>query len=449
MARREISRVGGFVHDVNTVASLSDEPNNIRLLSDRSLYILQNLSLEDVTFLSRYGEILTDGFYLPVTSGSPEESDVVDAVDLIRRDLNSMAVEALLECVCAGINALVELGVLGGQDIEVAPSDGQVDVGPDEQFPDQESYFDAKCNASNAIYDTVLATVQWLEVNNIDLLGGLLGGMTTALAMALLISGPVGWAVTLAGVTVTGITTFLISEAIDFSDLEDALVDVHEELVLSLFNASNTLVAEDNFIAAIAASSEPTTGIERDLVRLLLSSDLLNLLFDPRQDVGVYESPSPIDCGAGLLQVWSFVASGEGWTFRDDSDGTYSASGLWLSGGEEAWEVSIVGLGTPPGPKAKGTIYIDGLAIAVPAGSSVQLDFGAGSGGLKHDKHIRVVFSDVTELEVSVLGQPAGTLVLTIPTAKTIAEIECFTQRNEGIPFNTSIDFNEVRVVGT
>ncbi len=449
MARREISRVGGFVHDIETVASLSDEPNNIRLLSDRSLYILQNLSLEDITFLSRYGEILTGGFYLPVTAGSSEESDVMDAVNLIRRDLNSMAVEALLECICAATNALVELGVLGGQDIEAAPSDGDVPVGPDEQFPDQESYFVAKCNASNAIYDTVLATVQWLEANNIDLLGGLLGGMTTALAMAFLISGPVGWAVTLAGVTVTGITTYLISQAIDFSDLEDALVDVHDELVLSLFNASNTITAENSFITEIAASSEPTTGIERDLVRLMLSSDLLNLLFDPRQDVGVYQSPSPVDCGSALLQVWSFVASGEGWTFRDDSTGTYTASGLWSSG-KEAWEITIVGLGTPTGTYAQGTIYITGLSIAIPAGGSIQMDHSATGDDVISWRFIKAVFSDVTEQQSTAPStSTAGTIVMTVPTAKTISELEISFGRNWATAFNTTRDVQEVRVVGT
>jgi len=449
VARRLMSKVGGFVHDISTVASLSDEPNNIRLLSDRSLYILQNLSLEDITFLSRYGEILTGGFYLPVVAGTSEEADVQDAVDLIRRDLNSMAVEALLECICAATNALVELGVLAGSKVETAPSDGEISVGPDEQFPDQESYYIAKCNASNAIYDTVLATVQWLEVNNIDLLGGLLGGMTTALGLGLLISGPVGWAVTLAAVTITGITTYLISQAVDFADLEAALVDVHEELVLSLFNASNTLVAKSSFMAAIAASSEPTTGVERDLVGLMLSSDMLNLLFDPRQDVGDYQSPSPVNCGSGLLQVWSFVASGEGWAFRDDSDGTYSASGEWLSGGEEAWEITLVGVGGPNPTKAKGVIYINSLSIAAVAGGSVQMDFGPLSSGPSSSKHIKVVYSDLSEYEASVPGQGAGTVVLSLTDPGTIETIEVWVQRAWSTSFTMTMEIQEVRVMGT
>jgi hypothetical protein len=428
---------------------LSDEPNNIRLLSDRSLYILQNLSSEDVTFLSRYGDILTDGFYLPVTAGAPEEGDVESAVDLIRRDLNSMAVEQLLECICAATNALVELGVLAGQKVEDAPSNGEVSVGPDEQFPDQASYFVAKCNASNAIYDTVLATVQWLETNNIDLLGGLLGGMTTALGMGLLISGPVGWAVTLAAVTVTGITTYLISQTIDFSDLEDALIDVHDELVLSLFNASNTITAKDSFIAEIAASTEPTTAIERDLVRLMLSSDLLNLLFDPRQDVGSYQSPSPVDCGTALLASWTYPTDAEGWTFRDDSTSPSSASGVY-NAVDLALEVTKVNAGGGGRPESKGTWLKTGLSIAVPAGSSVQMDHSGTSDAIKQGGYMKVIYSDVSETIRSLdIGATAGTMVMTLPDAKTINDIECSLWRKTSAANTHTSDILEVRVYGT
>lgn len=449
MARRLISRMGGFVHDIDTVASLSSEPNNIRLLSDRSLYILQNLSLEDVTFLSRYGEILTGGFYLPVVAGSPEEASVQDAVDLIRRDLNSMGVELLLECICQATSALVELGVLAGQKVENEPSNGEVPIGPDEQFQDQASYFVAKCNAANAIYDTVLATVQWLDTNNIDLIAGALGGMTTALAMGLLISGPVGWAVTLAAVTVTGLTTYLISQAVNFSDLEAAIVDVHAEMVLSLFNASNTLTAKDSFISEIAGSSEPTTAAERDLVRLMLSSDMLNLLFTPRQDVGVYQSPSGVDCGSAILASWTFPTGVEGWSFRDDSAGASSASGVW-DATDLALEVTMNNAGGGSKPIAKGTWLKTGLAIAVPINSSVQFDYGPSSDGIKQGGHIKIVYDDASESNKTLdIGIMAGTLIITLPTAKTIEEIECSLSRTTSSVNSHTGDILEVRVIGT
>ncbi len=336
-----------------------------------------------------------------------------------------------------------------GQDIESPPSDGEVPVGPDEQFPDQASYFVAKCNAANAIYDTVLATVQWLETNNIDLIAGALGGMTTSLALGLLISGPVGWAVTIAAVTVTSIVTYLISQAINFEDLEDALVDVHAELVLSLFNASNTLTGRDAFITELAASSEPTTATERDLVRLMLSSDLMNLLFSPRQDVGVYQSPSPIDCGTAILASWTFPTDEEGWTFRDDSAGASSASGVY-NGTDLALEITMNNAGGGSKPISKGTWLKTSLSIAVPASSSVQFDYSAPSDSINQSKHIKIIYSDMTESNKTVTGGiTAGTLVITLPAAKTITDIECSISRTTSSTNSHTSDILEVRVIGT
>lgn len=448
MARRKISKVGGFVHDINTVASLSDEPDNIRLLSDRSLYILQNLSSEDITFLSRYGEILTDGFYLPVTAGSSEVSDVEDAVNLIRRDLNSMGVEQLLECICSTNTTLVEQGVIGGSVVGQIASDGEIVVGPDEQFPDQASYFDAKCNVANAIFDTILGMVDWLDNNDVDLLAGLFGGVTSGLLVAIAISGPMGWAWAVVGGLITGVAGYIVRLTVNFSDLSSALGDTHQECVMGLYNATNSGAAKVNFLSAVEAGSPAITSTESGLLGMLLGTDLLNNLFSPREDIVSYSSPSPIDCGDNLLQVWSFEASGEGWTFRDDSDGTYSASGLWLSGGEEAWETTLVGLGTDAGPKAKGTIYIDGLSLSGQVGGSVQMDFGALSSGPSSSKHIKVIYGDLSEYEVSVPGTDAGTVVLSLTVAGTIETIETWVQRNWGTAFTVSMEFKEVRVFG-
>lgn len=442
MARRQISIVRGFVHDINKVTSLSDEPTNIRLLSDRSLYILQNLSLEDVTFLSRYGEILTNGLYLPVLSGSPEEADVVDAVDLIRRDLNSMGVEELLECICATNTELVAQGTLAGSAVAEVSSGGEVVVGPDEQFPDQGSYFDAKCNVSNAIFDTVLGMVDWLDDNNVGLLAGLFGGVTSGLLVAIAISGPLGWAWGVVGGLISGIAGYLVRLNVNFSDLSSALSDTHEECVQGLYNASNSLAAENNFLAAVEAGSPAITSVESGLLGIFLVSDLLNNLFSPRDDIVSYVSPDPIDCSS--LQVWPFIATGEGWAFRDDSDGAYSASGVHVPA-REAWEITLVGPG-PGGGKAKGVIWIDSLALAVDVGNSVQMDFSALSGGPSSSKHIKVVYADLSEFEAEIPGTGAGTVILNITEAGTIERIETWVQRAWSTAFTMTMDIEEVRV---
>jgi hypothetical protein len=448
MARRLMSRVGGFVHDIDVVASLSDEPNNIRLLSDRSLYILQNLSLEDITFLSRYGEILEDGFYLPVVGGAPEQADVESAVDLIRRDLNSMGVEQLLECMCETNTALLEQAILAGSSAEAVSSDGEVSTGPDEQFPDQASYFDAKCNVANAIFDTILGMIDWLDDNDVDLLAGLFGGVTSGLLVGLALAGPVGWAWALAGALITSIAGYLVRLTVNFSDLSAALNDTHDECVLSLYNASNAAVAKTSFIDEVEAGTPAITSVESALLGMLLASDLTNNLFSPRDDITAYASPSPVDCGAALLQVWSFVASGEGWSFRDDSTGAYTAAGVWNSGAQ-AWRMTLTGPGTGTGPRAKGTILITGLSIAVPAGGSVQFDHSATSDSVVGSRRIKAIFSDVTEQEFTATSTAtAGTAVMTLVAAKTIAELEISLGRNWSSPFTMTRDVEEVRVVG-
>ncbi len=449
MARRAISKVGGFVHDITTVASLSDEPTNIRLLSDRSLYILQNLSSEDVTFLSRYGEILTGDFYLPVTPGSSEEADVEDAVDLIRRDLNSMGVEELLECICETNSALVEQGAVAGQAVGDIASDGTVLIGPDEQFPDQEAYFDAKCNVANAIFDTVLGMVDWLDDNDVDLIAGLFGGVTSGLLVAVALAGPVGWSWLVVGVVITGIAGYIVRLGVNFSDLSDALGDTHDECVLGLYNASNAATARTSFIDAVEAGSPVITSIESGLLSLFMISDLLNNLFSPRDDIVNYASPDPVDCGSAVLASWTFPVGVEGWTFRDDSDGASSASGVW-NAVDLALQVTMNNAGGGSKPRAKGTWLKVGLAIAVPVSASVQFDYSAPSDGINQSKHIKIIYDDLTESNKTVSGgTTAGTLVITLPAAKTIEEIECSISRTTSSVNSHTSDVLEVRVIGT
>jgi hypothetical protein len=120
-----------------------------------------------------------------------------------------------------------------------------------------------------------------------------------------------------------------------------------------------------------------------------------------------------------------------------------------LSGGEEAWEITLVGVGGPNPTKAKGVIYITGLSIAAVVGGSVQMDFGALSGGPSSSKHIKVIYSDLSEYEASVPGTAAGTVILTLTDPGTIEEIEVWVQRAWSTAFTMTMEVQEVRVMGT
>lgn len=221
-----------------------------------------------------------------------------------------------------------------GSVVEDPPSDGEVIVGPDEQFPDTEEYFDAKCNTANAIYDTVLGVIDWLDANNVDLISGFFGAITSGLAVAFLLSGPVGWALVAVGGSVATTAWFLVRYALDFTDVSTALGQVHSECVLALYNAANTTEAKANFLTEVDGATQPITSVERQLLGFLLNYNLLNQLFGPREDVASYQSPSPISCPSSWSHVFDFTISAQGWTndaTHSRPFGTYSAGVGWVS----------------------------------------------------------------------------------------------------------------------
>lgn len=353
-----------------------------------------------------------------------------------------------ITCICEGTTTLAEKSEQEGQAAEGELSDGVIQTGPGEQFPTQTAYFDAKCNVANAIFDTILGMIEWLKDNDVDLLAGVFGGVTSGLLVAVLLAGPVGWAWAIVGSVVVSLAGFLVAYALDFFDVFTALNDTHEECVLALFNSTNSLTAESNFITALEAGSPTITTLESLFIKTLLTSELLNQLFSPRDDVAVYESAAPIDCGAALLISWTFPTDEEGWTFRDDSVSPSTASGVY-NGPDEALEITMVAAGGPSQPRTKGTWLKTGLSVSVPAGGSAQFDYSAPSDERNQAQHLKVIYSDLTEdLEEIFSTTTAGTIVLTFPASKTLAEIECSISRAD-IQSNThTSDVLEVRVFG-
>lgn len=230
---------------------------------------------------------------------------------------------------------------VGGQVIDDPPSDGEVSVGEGEDYPDAESYFNAKCSAANGIYDTVRGMIDWLRDNNVDLKLGALGAITTALVLGLALAGPVGWALQLSGAVITVLAGFIAKSIFNFIDMLDGLDAVHEELVLALYNAADAETAKADFLTAFEGAVPSPTGPELTLTGLLLPGSVLNQLFVPRPDVGDYESPDPISCPTAWTHTFDFTVSNGGWTndaTHSRPFGTYSAGVGWVS----VWGTVIV-----------------------------------------------------------------------------------------------------------
>lgn len=337
----------------------------------------------------------------------------------------------------------------GTQDIDDPPHDGSVPIGVGEQFDTNEAFFSAKCRVANAIYDTLYGVVTDISESDIDvIMSGVVGGPTAILAAIMARAGVLGWAISKVSMAVISLAFLLIELVVDFDDVVAALDDKHDELVYALFNASDATNARSSFMVVLATATPSLAVPGMSLIGTLLTNDLLNQLWHPRPDIAGYVSPDPVTCTT-TIQVWSFPTTGQGWTFRDDSTagGPNSADGVHVPA-KGAWEIELSSPGTGNAIRARGTIYLDSLSIAVDVGNSVQFDFSASSDEVSTTLEITVIYSDLSEFHKNTggPGSAAGTATLDITEAGTIETIECRVSRAWQRSFVATRDIEEVRV---
>lgn len=333
--------VRGAIHDVARLKEMSGTCNVV-VVSDATLNIIQNYAIDEIAFLSRFGVEFDGGYYVPVDKEHSDYEFVLDTIRQYRLEVNDMTCDLVsaLQGVSVSIdNAAATMAACcdkmaerSSQDQDDIPHDGEISVGqPGDQFPDQTSYFNAKCSAANAIYDTV-HDYTWELGEQIDTIG--LGvGITSGLVAIATIAGPASWAIFGVSSVLVAVAYHVISFSLSYADMRNALEDVHEEIVLALYNASDTETARAGFMTELEAATPTLTSAEYALIRIMLADKFLNQLFVPREDTAVYVSPDPVTCG-GWAHTFDFTISAQGWT-NDASHsrpfGTYSAGVGWVS----------------------------------------------------------------------------------------------------------------------
>ena len=200
-----------------------------------------------------------------------------------------------------------------GQTSEEAELDeGDVSIGPGEQFEDQEAYNDAKCNTANYIIDNAIALVGELRLNDVDTLiqGGV--GIASGVIVTVLLANPVGLAMSVIIGLVSGIVGLMFSGvAWDLADLEDVLSANSDELKQALYcatSASNARQAISDIL-----SGESLTTLELQMAGYLIPNNVLNWLFIPSTEAAEYAGSyncgicTPlcgwIICPAGMVEV--------------------------------------------------------------------------------------------------------------------------------------------------
>lgn len=342
MGKRRIERSAGFVHDIAKVSSLTDEQLNLRLLSDRSLYILQNLSELDVTFISRYGEILGGGFYNPVQSGTSEAGEVETAIDIIRRDLNDMSIEDTLACVCdslkdisAGITAALGASESCEVGTDVETTDGQ-EGGP---LPDPvngldysaaDPIVDRKCLAANYIHQSIVAVISDLKLKRADqyLVSGLafVLQLTSTILVGAILTGPFALLIAAVAGAMVGLAVLLLKASFSLALLETALLSDEAGAICALFEATTADGARTNYTTHLLG--EGATSAEIAAIEYFLPNNILNLLFFAWGD-----SEAAISAVTPTHDCSTCSVGGCQWKFSTEFPGVPTGSGSLLKDG--------------------------------------------------------------------------------------------------------------------
>jgi hypothetical protein len=281
---RPIQRVGGFVHDVDHIPTLSSTASNVVCLSDQTLYVLQNLTSLDIGFLTRYGEILDGGLYVPVTEGSPGEAVVNDVVNVIRRDLSGhMSIAEIISTINVAVaNISCGCNVGQGEDNMDGERGGAVpdDVG-DITYQEPSAVPDRDCKAANLLAETIRELFSQLAGYNVDDMATLglaatVGIVTTIIASTL--TGPMAIVIgAVAGILATFVAR-MFGLSVDFPTLVAVMDAEHSELVCLLYNSNSASQARDAYTDYLG-SQPGISSAEITLLELIMTNAVMNTLF--------------------------------------------------------------------------------------------------------------------------------------------------------------------------
>jgi hypothetical protein len=428
---RIIDRVNGFVHSIQQLQALSDEACNLRLLSDRALYVLQNLATKDVGFYARYGTILDEGRYDPVRPGTTEASYVDDAQNLIREELQDMTIENALSQIAQAITLLANSqccpndGSSGSGETETGGTEN-IDNGSDspdtEKWPTYAEYDQDKCNRAAGIINQFQEDINNIETLNwVGILALPIGQALLLLAGALLTPIPGDEIIALLAV----LTTLAGGVAPVIAVVKAAIVTVKDDMICDLYNAPDVATAKADARATItteieAQSSGAIEVAAKLMAVMFLTNNSLNKLFDPGTTYD-YPAHDCTACGQGGTIFWPFDADQEGWTFEDISVNGGSASGSW-DAPNQGLKVDFSTDGSP-GSTGLGRWKSPEILLPVGTAPKVTIPHTGPSDLLTTALNCRVVFTDDDFETAQILPTGPGTAVFNFTTVKDVKQV--------------------------
>lgn len=321
-------RPRGTIHDLQKALGYGSGGCHALVLSDATLYVLQNLAALDITFMARWAETIHKGGYDPITDQSENYGAWVDLIDQVQREIQPMTCDLVAEL--GLIRAQMEQCCTGQMELMAAISSAGNNQAVTEYLTTNPYYDPPSGNVPppaemGAHCQRAWSwTTRWVQANveaheQAVIIGQ--GGIGVLMVIFSLLSLPLAILLGIAAVIV------VVALEIDVEAYEDALLDAIPDIVCAIYRAPTSAQA----VAAARAVIQnlPVLNVR---AKNMLASQVTNLGMDSIFDESFVLIPGmPTDCtgcplpGAELVLTSPSVPYNvilEGWLydFEDESE---------------------------------------------------------------------------------------------------------------------------------
>lgn len=362
------SRPRGALHDLGHIITLSVCRDRILCVSERTLYILQNLAALDVEFAARYSDEFYPDGYIPVARDDPVNWELfTQTYEQLQVEVEDMTcdIQAGLEAIAAALSSQGSTGAcnVGGgivscvvdipNDELLGPGDSSgdpyVDPDPPEGFATWEEYLTYKCQAAYFIWH--LERKHMVALRNFDLValsasivGPVIAGLAGVLPAAFT---PAGFVVFVASIVAIGVVAAASWAWMD--DMIDWWDTNQQEIVCALYNSGTSVAAvsalggfiEDAIQAIIFTGALEGVGAEiADLLGVGFSQLAGNGIVEPLfKSIVAVSAVGETDCSvcneeciARETFEWGdwYLNPGTEWTIFEDGGATVDQAGAFI-----------------------------------------------------------------------------------------------------------------------
>jgi len=304
MTARNIRSIRGAIHDIDHLRALSAGGCNIRILSDRAIYVLTNIAFAEVEYLGRYGRVLPGGLFEPVDDSATadyqlyldtvyevqEGVSVSDCVDIAALTAAVQGINVTLQRLATGIatNPASCGCTLGTQ----PPTPGSYDPGdppPDGyQPPTVIDGYNYRCDIANLLWQDSWQVMDSLIDVSFESLLSLGLGVSTAvieavLAGPLIAAGPVGWGILAIGGAAGLLASFFIN-SLDLSGLQSSWEASKNAIICWLYNTTSLGQAIEDWPSYVD-SLIPSNYAQQAFLKYLINGNALACLFYEPEDI--------------------------------------------------------------------------------------------------------------------------------------------------------------------